>query len=50
MAQSEDASPDLESGEARGLAAVEKMEEMFFVYNGRDEREPHSFIKGDPLY
>ena len=24
--------------------------EMFYIFNGRDEREPHDFIKGDPLY
>jgi hypothetical protein len=24
--------------------------EIFFVFHGRDEREPHSFIKSDPLF
>ena len=23
---------------------------MFFVFHGRDERDPHSFIKSDPLF
>ena len=41
MAQSDDASEEAESGEAKAVAAVENMEEMFFVYHGRDEREPH---------
>ena len=25
-------------------------ERMFFVFNGRDETEPHSFLMNDPLY
>ena len=32
------------------VASVGEMDEMFFVYQGRDEREPHSFIKRDPLF
>ena len=23
---------------------------MYFVFNGRDERDPHAFIKADPFY
>ena len=23
---------------------------MFFLFNGRDERDPHNFIKADPLF
>ena len=29
---------------------VSKLDEIFFVYNGRDERDPHNFIKDDPLF
>ena len=29
---------------------VSKLSEIFFVFNGRDERDPHGFIKEDPLF
>ena len=28
----------------------EEVSEMFFVYKGRDERDPHEFVKRDPLF
>ena len=29
---------------------VTKLSEVVFVFNGRDERDPHGFMKDDPLY
>jgi hypothetical protein len=29
---------------------VTKLSELLFVFNGRDERDPHGFMKDDPLY
>ena len=29
---------------------VSKLSEVFFVFNGRDERDPHGFIQDDPLF
>ena len=27
-----------------------KVESIFYLYQGRDERDPHAFIKQDPLF
>ena len=35
---------------AQQLAPSTEIEEIFFIFNARDEREPHQFIKYDPLY
>ena len=35
---------------ASSLSSTSEVEEIFFIFNARDEREPHSFIKFDPLY
>ena len=48
MAQQEATEDNQENPGA--VASVGEMSEMFFVYQGRDEREPHSFIKRDPLF
>ena len=32
------------------MSSTAAMEEIFFVFHGRDERDPHTFIKSDPLY
>jgi uncharacterized protein YciI len=29
---------------------IDKANEMFFVFSGKDERDPHSFIMKDPYY
>ena len=31
-------------------SAVTSLDEIFFVFTARDEREPHQFIMDDPLY
>ena len=36
--------------EAVGVAQTSDLEEIIFVFNARDEREPHTFIKADPLF
>ena len=42
--------PLTSDNDEEGLAVVKHPKEIFFLYHGRDEREPHSFIKHDSLY
>lgn len=44
---SEESEEPVESTE---MSSTAEMEEIFFIFHGRDEREPHSFIKNDPFY
>ena len=39
-----------EAAESGISSDVSQIDEIFFIYNGRDEREPHQFIKDDPLF
>ena len=39
-----------EDEETTAMSSAAEMEEIFYIYNARDEREPHSFIKMDPFY
>ena len=45
--------PEKESGPEADAAQVSQtndLDEIIFVFNARDEREPHQFILADPLY
>ena len=43
--------PDETNDEATSaVSQTNDLDEIFFVFNARDEREPHQFIMGDPLY
>ena len=36
--------------DAAQVSQTNDIDEIFFVFNARDEREPHQFILADPLY
>ena len=38
------------AAEAKSVAEASDLDQIIFVFNARDEREPHEFIMRDPLY
>ena len=45
-----DAEAEAEGAKASEVTQTSDLDEIFFLFNARDEREPHEFIKADPLY
>ena len=39
-----------EASETTQVSHASDLDEIIFVFNARDEREPHQFIMADPLY
>ena len=45
-----DGTAEAEGTKASEMTQTSDLDEIFFVFNARDEREPHQFIMADPLY
>ena len=48
--ESTDESGEQEQEGTTAVAQASDLDEIIFVFNGRDERDPHRFIMDDPLF
>ena len=48
--ESTDESEEQEQEGTTAVAQASDLDEIIFVFNGRDERDPHRFIMDDPLF
>ena len=48
--ESTDESGEQEQEGTTAVAQASDLDEIIFVFNGRDERDPHRFIMTDPLF